>query len=104
MNHIQQHEEMNHEQATKDTNPTDAGYQDWLIYCKTIATDAKFRGLLNAYFAGHPSEDYVPLAVGAEVILRQVMDGLLEENQDGNPSVYRRLKELIYAPEPTQSM
>ena len=39
---------MNIELATKDTSVVDAGFQDWLTYCKTIATDAKFRGLLNA--------------------------------------------------------
>jgi hypothetical protein len=89
---------MNNEQATKDTSVVDAGYQDWLTYCKTVATDAKFRGLLTAYFAGHPSEDYAPLAVGAEEILRQVVDGLLDESQPNDASVNCRLKELIYAP------
>ena len=44
MHHIQQHKEMNNEQATKETNPADPGYQDWITYCKAIATDAKFRG------------------------------------------------------------
>jgi hypothetical protein len=90
--------QMNNEQSIKDTILIDADYQDWLTYCKTIATDAKFRGLLNAYFAGHPSEDYAPLAVGAQEILRQVVDGLLEEGQPNNASVSCRLKELIYAP------
>ena len=70
MNYVEQHKEMNNERATKDTNPADPGYQDWLTYCKAIATDAKFRGLLKAYFAGHPSEDYAALAVGALEILR----------------------------------
>src|SRR5437899_12915282 len=70
MNHIEQHKEMNKEQAPKETNPADPGYQDWLTYCKAIATDAKFRGLLKAYFAGHPSEDYAALVVGALEILR----------------------------------
>jgi hypothetical protein len=94
--------QMNSEQATKDTSLVDAGYQDWLTYCKTIATDAKFRGLLNAYFTGHPSEDYAPLAVGAQEILRQVVDGLLEESRPNDASVSCRLKELIYAPESTE--
>jgi hypothetical protein len=89
---------MNIELATKDTSMVDAGYQDWLTYCKTIATDAKFRGLLNAYFTGHPSEDYASLAVGAQEILRQVVDGLLEESQPNDTSVSSHLKELIYAP------
>ena len=92
---------MNNEPATKDTSLLDAGYQDWLTYCRTIATDAKFRGLLNAYFAGHPSEDYAPLAVGAQEILSHVVGGLLEENQD--KSVDRRLTDLIYPPEPTDA-
>src|SRR5258706_15650666 len=64
---------MNNEQATKDTNPADPDYQDWLTYCKAIATDAKFRGLLKAYFTGHPSEDYAALAVGAQEILSHLM-------------------------------
>jgi hypothetical protein len=89
---------MNNEQATKDTSVVDADYQDWLAYCKTIATDAKFRGLLNAYFSGHPSEDYAPLDVGAQEILRQVVDGLLEEGQPNDANMSSRLKELIYAP------
>jgi hypothetical protein len=93
---------MNIELATKDTSVVDAGFQDWLTYCKTIATDAKFRGLLNAYFTGHPSEDYAPLAVGAQEILRQVVDGLLEESQPNGSSVSSRLMELIYAPESTK--
>ncbi len=99
MNHIGQHKEMNNEQATKDTNPADPGYQDWLNYCKAIATDAKFRGLLKAYFAGHPSEDYAALAVGAQEILSHVVGGLLEENQDKNARVDCRLTDLIYPPE-----
>jgi hypothetical protein len=94
MNHIGQHKEMNNEQATKDTS-----YQDWLTYCKAIATDAKFRGLLKAYFAGHPSEDYAALAVGAQEILSHVVGGLLEENQDKNARVDCRLTDLIYPPE-----
>lgn len=92
---------MKNEQATKNKRPADAGYQDWLTYCKTIATDAKFRGLLNAYFAGHPAEDYADLAVGAHEILRQVVEGLLEENQEEYASVDCRLKDLIYAPKPS---
>jgi hypothetical protein len=102
MNHIHQHKEMDNEQTTNATNPADAGYQDWLTYCKTIATDAKFRGLLNAYFAGHPSEDYAPLAIGAQEILRQVVDGLLKESQHEDAILGYRLKDLIYAPEPTE--
>jgi hypothetical protein len=47
MNHIEQHKEMNKEQAPKETNPTDPGYQDWLTYCQAIATDAKFSGLIK---------------------------------------------------------
>jgi hypothetical protein len=80
------------EQATKD-----ASYQDWLTYCKAIATDATFRGLLKAYFAGHPSEDYAALAVGAQEILSHVVDGLLEENPD--EGVDCRLTGLICPPE-----
>ena len=99
MNHIGQHKEMNNEQATKDTNPADPGYQDWLTYCKAIARDAKFRGLLKAYFAGHSSEDYAALAVGAQEILSHVVGGLLEENQDKNARVDCRLTDLIYPPE-----
>src|SRR5260221_2215848 len=64
---------MNNEQTTKDTNPADPDYQDWLTYCKAIATDAKFRGLLKTYFTGHPSEDYAALAVGAQEILSHLM-------------------------------
>jgi hypothetical protein len=94
--------QMNNEQATKDTSLVDAGYQDWLIYCKTIATDAKFRGLLTAYFAGHRSEDYAPLAVGAQEILREVVDGILDENQGVDASVECRLKDLIYAEGPIE--
>jgi hypothetical protein len=90
---------MNNEQATKDTNPADPGYQDWLTYCKAIATDAKFRGLLKAYFAGHPSEDYTALAVGAQEILSHVVGGLLDENQDKNARVGGRLTDLIYPAE-----
>jgi len=90
---------MNSKQATKDANPADPGYQDWLTYCKAIATDAKFRGLLKAYFAGHPSEDYAALAVGAQEILSQVVGGLLEEHQDEDLCVDRRLTDLIYPPE-----
>ena len=97
MNHIEQHKEMNKEQAPKETNPTDPGYQDWLTYCRAIATDAKFRGLLKAYFAGHPSEDYAALAVGAKEILSHVVDGLLEENQDEDMCVDSQLTDLIYA-------
>jgi hypothetical protein len=93
---------MKNEQTTKGTSATDAGYQDWLSYCKTIATDAKFRGLLNAYFAGHPSENYTALAVGAHEILRQVVEGLLEKNQDEDARGDCRLKNLIYASEPTE--
>jgi|SRR5246127_3078852 hypothetical protein len=103
MDHTEQHKEMNNEQATKDTNPADPDYQDWLTYCKAIATDAKFRGLLRAYFTGHPSEDYAALAVGAQEILSHVVGGLLEENQDKNASVNRRLTDLIYPPEPTDA-
>jgi len=99
MDHTEQHKEMNNEQATKDTNPADPGYQDWLTYCKAIATDAKFRGLLKAYFAGHPSEDYAALALGAQEILSHVVDGLLEENQDEDVCVDCRLTDLIYPPE-----
>ena len=88
---------MNNEQATKDTNPADPDYQDWLTYCKAIATDAKFRGLLKAYFAGHPSEDYAALAVGAKEILSHVVDGLLVENQDEDMCVDSQLTDLIYA-------
>src|SRR6266403_6050467 len=99
MNHIEQHKEMNNEQAPKEIGPADPGYQDWLTYCQAIATDAKFRGLLKAYFAGHPSEDYAALAVGAKEILGHVVGGLLEENQDKNASVNRRLTDLIYPPE-----
>jgi hypothetical protein len=73
---------MNNEPATKDTNSADPDYQDWLSYCKAIATDAKFRGLSKAYFAGHPFEDYAALAIGAQEILSHVVNGLLEENQD----------------------
>jgi len=96
MNHIEQHKEMNKEQAPKETNPTDPGYQDWLTYCQAIATDAKFRGLLKAYFAGHPSEDYAALAVGAKEILSHVVDGLLVENQDEDMCVDSQLTDLIY--------
>jgi hypothetical protein len=103
MNHIKQHKEMNNEQTTKDTNLADPDYQDWLIYCKAIATDAKFRGLLKAYFAGHPSEDYAALAVGAQEILNNVVGGLLEENQEKNACVDFRLTELIYPPESTDA-
>jgi hypothetical protein len=103
MNHIEQHKEMNNEQGTKDTNPTEPNYQDWLTYCKVIATDAKFRGLLKAYFAGHPSEDYAALAVGAQEILSHVVGGLLEEDQEKNACVDRRLTELIYPPESTDA-
>jgi hypothetical protein len=103
MNHIEQHKEMNNEQGTKDTNPTEPNYQDWLAYCKVIATDAKFRGLLKAYFAGHPSEDYAALAVGAQEILSHVVGGLLEEDQEKNACVDRRLTELIYPPESTDA-
>jgi len=99
MNYIEQHKEMNNEQATKDANPADPRYQDWLTYCKAIATDAKFRGLLKAYFAGHPSEDYAALALGAQEILSHVVDGLLEENQDEDVCVDCRLTDLIYPPE-----
>ncbi len=102
MNHIEQHKKMNNEQATKDTNPADPGYQDWLTYCKAIATDAKFRGLLKAYFAGHPSEDYAALAVGAEEILSHVVGGLLEENQDEDARADCRLVDLIYPPMPIE--
>jgi len=93
---------MNNERATNDTSVVGADYQDWLTYCKTVATDAKFRGLLNAYFTGHPPEDYAPLAVGAQEILRQVVDGLLEESQPNNASVSCRLVELIYTPGSTE--
>jgi len=99
MNYIEQHKEMNNEQATKDANQADPRYQDWLTYCKAIATDAKFRGLLKAYFAGHPSEDYAALALGAQEILSHVVDGLLEENQDEDVCVDCRLTDLIYPPE-----
>jgi hypothetical protein len=99
MDHIGQHQEMNNEQATKDPNSADPGYQDWLTYCKAIATDAKFRGLLKAYFAGHPSEDYAALAVGAQEILSHVVGGLLKENQDKNAREDCRLTDLIYPPE-----
>jgi hypothetical protein len=99
MNHIGQHKETNNEPATEDINPADPGYQDWLTYCKAIATDAKFRGLLKAYFAGHPSEDYAALAVGAQEILSHVVGGLLEENQDKNARVDCRSTDLIYPPE-----
>jgi hypothetical protein len=102
MNHIEQHKGMDNERPTKDTNPADPGYQDWLTYCKAIATDAKFRGLLNAYFAGHPSEDYAALAVGAQEILSHVVDGLLEENQDEDASVDCSLRDLIYPSEPIE--
>jgi hypothetical protein len=85
---------MKNEQATKD-----ASYQDWLTYCKAVATDANFRGLLNAYFAGHPSEGYAALAVGAREIISHVVDGLLEENADEDASVDCRLTDLIYPPE-----
>ncbi len=88
---------MNKEQAPKETNPTDPGYQDWLTYCQAIATDAKLRGLLKAYFAGNPSEDYAALAVGAKEILSHVVDGLLEENQDEDMCVDSQLTDLIYA-------
>jgi hypothetical protein len=93
---------MKNEQATNNTNRADAGYQDWLTYCKTIATDAKFRGLLNAYFAGHPSDNYAASAVGAHEILRHVVDGLLEDDPDEDVSVDCRLKDLIYTPKPTE--
>jgi len=96
MNHIEQHKEMNNEQATKEIDSADPGYQDWLTYCKAIATDAKFRGLLKAYFAGHSSEDYAALAVGAKEILSHVVDGLLEEHQDEDLCVDSRLTDLIY--------
>ena len=87
---------MNGKQATKDANPADPGYQDWITYCKAMATDAKFRGLLKAYFAGHASEDYSALAVGAKEILSHVVDGLLEENQNEDVCVDSRLTDLIY--------
>ena len=87
---------MNNEQTTKETNPADPGYQDWITYCKAMATDAKFRGLLKAYFAGHASEDYSALAVGAKEILSHVVDGLLEENQDEDMCVDSQLTDLIY--------
>src|ERR1700746_361620 len=103
MNYIEQHKEMNNEQATKDANPADPRYQDWLTYCKTIATDAKFRGLLKAYFTGHPSEDYAALAIGAREILGHVVGGLLEENQNKSGTVNRRLTALIYPPQPTDA-
>jgi hypothetical protein len=93
---------MNNEQTTKNTSLGDADYQDWLIYCKTMATDAKFRGLLTAYFAGHRSEDYGLLAVGAQEILREVVDGILDENQGVDTSVECRLKDLIYAGRPIE--
>jgi hypothetical protein len=102
MNRIVQHKEMNNEQATKDANSADPGYQDWLRYCKAIATDAKFRGLLKAYFAGDPLEDYAALAIGAQEILRHVVDGLLEENQDQDACVDKRLTNLIYPPKPLE--
>jgi hypothetical protein len=102
MNRIVQHKEMNNEQATKEANSADPDYQDWLRYCKAIATDAKFRGLLKAYFAGHPLEDYAALAIGAQQILSHVVDGLLEENQDQVACVDRRLMDLIYPPEPLE--
>ena len=102
MNHIEQHKEMNNEQTTK-ANLADPDYQDWLIYCKAIATDGKFRGLLKAYFAGHPSEDYAALAVGAQEILSHVVGGLLEENQEKNACVDCRLTELIYPAESTDA-
>jgi hypothetical protein len=89
-------QQMNNEQANKNTDP-DSSYQDWLTYCKIIATDAKFRGLLTAYFAGHRFDDYGPLAVGAQEILRQVVDGILDENQGVDASMECRLKDLIYA-------
>jgi hypothetical protein len=91
---------MNNEQALKDTNSADPDYQDWLSYCEAIATDARFRGLLKAYFAGHPFEDYAALAIGAQEILRHVVDGLLEENQDQDVCVDCRLTDLIFPPEP----
>jgi hypothetical protein len=93
-----QHKEMNNEQALKDTNSADPDYKDWLSYCKAIATDAKFRGLLKSYFAGHPLEDYPALAIGAQEILSHVVDGLLEENQDEDVCVDCRLANLIYPP------
>ena len=93
---------MNNEQATKDTNPADPDYQDWLTYCKAIATDAKFRGLLKAYFTGHPSEDYAALAIGAQEILSHVVDGLLEENQDQDVRLDCRLTDLMYPQEPLE--
>jgi hypothetical protein len=89
-------QQMSNPAANKNPDP-DASYQDWLTYCKIIATDAKFRGLLTAYFAGHRSEDYGPLAVGAQEILRQVVDGILDENQGVDASGECRLKDLIYA-------
>jgi len=70
-----------------------------VLTIQPFVVDAKFRGLLKAYFAGHPSEDYAALAVGAQEILSHVVGGLLEENQDKNARVDCRLTDLIYPPE-----
>jgi len=87
----------NSEQTPEDTNQPDPGYEEWLSDCKDLATDAGFRGILKAYFAGHSSEDYSDLAIGAKEILSHVVDGLLEENQDED-GAEDRLMDLIYPP------
>jgi hypothetical protein len=85
---------------TEDTQLTDTEYQQWLNDCEGLAEDAGFRGLLKAYFAGHPSEDYADLAIGAKEILDSVVGGLLDEDQPEDVCAECRLISLIYPPEP----
>jgi hypothetical protein len=58
--------------------------------------------ILATHRGGHRSEDYGPLAVGAQEILREVVDGILDENQGVEASVECRSKDLIYAERPIE--
>jgi hypothetical protein len=89
--------------SEEHTDPaTDPGYQAYLADCEAAATDAGFRGLLQAYLSGHAPEAWPELVLGAERILERIADEVLApghpEAQSKNHCDQCRLMNLIYPP------
>jgi hypothetical protein len=68
-------------------------HNEWLASCIELAEEAGFRGLLHAYVAGHPEDDYNDLLVGAQEILRDIYEKYDGETED--LCARHRLLELI---------